>query len=342
MADALHGTRAGARRRFRLSRRPRGGHEEATIEQAAAVAEQLATLLSAGVGVAAAWTHLAPVSESGAGEQTSAGDEARTAAPTAADPVVAAATAAREGLPVHEALRSGDESGAWRALAAAWEIAAACGAPLASSLRELAAALRDEGQLRREVRTALTGPNASARLVAWLPVIAIGFGLVLGFDTLAVLLGSPLGLGCLLAGLALLWAGRRWNRALAARASQGPADAGLEYDLLAIALTGGVSLDRGRALVEAALPDPGGVRGAVEIDRIVGLAAAAGAPVAELLRAEAFRVRRAARAEGLSRAAALGVRLMIPLGVCVLPAFVLLGVAPLVISVVSGTFSVAG
>lgn len=339
-ADALHGTRACARRRFRLSRRPRGGHEEATIEQAAAVAEQLATLLSAGVGVAAAWTHLAPVSESGAGEQTSAGDEARTAAP--ADPVVAAAAAAREGLPVHEALRSGDESGAWRALAAAWEIAAACGAPLAASLRELAAALRDEGQLRREVRTALAGPNASARLVAWLPVIAIGFGLVLGFDTLAVLLGSPLGLGCLLAGLGLLWAGRRWNRALAARASQGSADAGLEYDLLATALTGGVSLDRGRALVEAALADPGGVRDAVEIDRIVGLAAAAGAPVAELLRAEAFRVRRAARAEGLSRAAALGVRLMIPLGVCVLPAFVLLGVAPLVISVVSGTFSVTG
>ncbi|GGR20981.1 type II secretion system F family protein [Agromyces mediolanus] len=339
-ADALHEARAGARRGFRVHRRPRGGHEEATIEQAAAVAEQLATLLSAGVGVAAAWTHLAPVSESGAGEQTSAGDEARAAGP--ADPVAAAAAAAREGLPVHEALRSGDESGAWRALAAAWEIAAACGAPLAASLRELAAALRDEGQLRREVRTALAGPNASARLVAWLPVIAIGFGLVLGFDTLAVLLGSPLGLGCLLAGLGLLWAGRRWNRALAARASQGSADAGLEYDLLAIALTGGVSLDRGRALVEAALADPGDVRGTVEIDRIVGLAAAAGAPVAELLRAEAFRVRRAARAEGLSRAAALGVRLMIPLGVCVLPAFVLLGVAPLVISVVSGTFSVTG
>ena len=67
------------------------------------------------------------------------------------------------------------------------------------------------------------------------------------------------------------------------------------------------------------------------------LSARAGAPVAELLKAEAFRVRRAARADGTARAAALGVRLMLPLGVCVLPAFVLLGVAPLMISVISGT-----
>ncbi|MCM3656034.1 type II secretion system F family protein [Agromyces mediolanus] len=324
------------RRRFPVTRRPGGADEESTIERAAAVAEQLATLLSAGVGVAAAWSHLDPASDPAAGRRTDAGGGALT------DPIAAAAAAAREGLPVHDALRRSESSGPWRALAAAWEIAAACGAPLAGSLRELSTALRDEAQLRREVRTALAGPNASARLVAWLPVIAIGFGLVLGFDTLGVLLGSPLGLGCLLAGTALLWAGRRWNRALAARASRGSADAGLEYDLLAIALTGGVSLDRARTLVATALSDGDGPTGTIEIDRIVGLAAAAGAPVAELLRAEAFRVRRAARAQGIARAAALGVRLMIPLGVCVLPAFVLLGVAPLVISVVSGTFSGAG
>jgi tight adherence protein B len=333
-ADAPQEARIRARRRFTMIRRPGGADEEATIERAAAVAEQLATLLSAGVGVAAAWSHLAPALGSGPGPDPDGRAEA--------DPIATAAAAAREGLPVHEALRRGASTGPWRALAAAWEVAAACGAPLAGSLRGLAAALRDEAQLRREVRTALAGPNASARLVAWLPAIAVGFGLVLGFDTLGVLLGSPLGFGCLLAGLALLWAGRRWNRALAARAARGRTDAGLEHELLAIALTGGVSLDRARALVETALPDPDGDRSGLEIDRIVGLAAAAGAPVAELLRAEAFRLRRAERAHGVARAAALGVRLMIPLGVCVLPAFVLLGVAPLVISVVSGTFSGAG
>ena len=59
--------------------------------------------------------------------------------------------------------------------------------------------------------------------------------------------------------------------------------------------------------------------------------------MADLLRAEAARRRRTARADGAARAAALGVRLMLPLGVCVLPAFVLLGVVPLIVSVVTGT-----
>ena len=70
---------------------------------------------------------------------------------------------------------------------------------------------------------------------------------------------------------------------------------------------------------------------------MIGLAARAGAPVAELLRAEAARLRRVARADG--RRACRGPRRapMLPLGACVLPAFVLLGVAPLLISVVTGT-----
>ncbi len=72
-------------------------------------------------------------------------------------------------------------------------------------------------------------------------------------------------------------------------------------------------------------------------DAVIALAARAGAPVAELLRAEAARLRRVARSDGAARAAALGVRLMLPLGACVLPAFVLLGVVPLLVSVVTGT-----
>jgi tight adherence protein B len=171
-----------------------------------------------------------------------------------------------------------------------------------------------------------------------LPLIAILFGALLGFDTFAVLLGSPLGLACAAVGGALMWAGRRWSAALAARATRSEADAGLELELLAIAMSGGASVDRARRLVREALEDNGAVPVDVSAaDDVISLAARAGAPVAELLRAEAARLRRVARADGSARAAALGVRLMLPLGACVLPAFVLLGVAPLLISVVTGT-----
>ena len=148
----------------------------------------------------------------------------------------------------------------WTVLATAWAVAASSGAPLAASLRELGAALRDEAQLRREVGSALAGPIASARLVLALPLIAMLFGALLGFDTFAVLFGNPLGLACVAVGGALLWAGRRWSAALAARATRSEADAGLELELLAIAMSGGASVDRARRLVREALEANGAVR----------------------------------------------------------------------------------
>lgn len=54
-------------------------------------------------------------------------------------------------------------------------------------------------------------------------------------------------------------------------------------------------------------------------------------------RGEVKERRWAARADAQERAAALSVRLMLPLGLCVLPAFMALGVLPLLIAVVSST-----
>lgn len=346
----------GARLLGLLPARLRRGADPADgIDRVGAVAEQLSVLMSAGVSSASAWSHLA------AADDDVAARRGHAQTPRCAE---AAARAAREGEPVDLAILrelpseartqaastgralgavrqvrtdGGDEG--WAMLAAAWAVAADSGAPLAGCLRELAGAMRDEAQSRREIATALAGPRASARMVTALPLVAICFGALLGFDTAAVLLGTPIGYVCLGLGLLLLWGGHRWNAALARRAAAGAAGSALELDLLAIAMAGGVSLDRARAGVAAAL-DRAAIERSVgaEVDRVVVLAAAAGAPLAELLRAEAFRRRRIERAAAAARAAALGVRLMLPLGACVLPAFVLLGVAPLIISVVTGTF----
>ncbi len=227
-------------------------------------------------------------------------------------------------------------------LAAAWAVAAESGAPLAASLRELGAALRDEAQLRREVAGRARRARSRARGWCWrCPLIAMLFGATLGFDTIGVLVRQPRsGSPASSSGAALLWAGRRWSAALAARATR---CRGRRADS-----NSSCSRSRCRAaprsiarvgLVREAIETRRGshVDTAVPADDVIALAARAGAPVAELLRAEAARLRRVARADGAARAAALGVRLMLPLGACVLPAFVLLGVAPLLISVVTGT-----
>ena len=308
-----------------LRRRP---DPAAEVDDIASITERLAVLLAAGVPASNVWRHLQPAGES-----------------ASADTVVlsAAAQAAAVGEPVGPVIvatsrEHPDASSAWPVLAAAWTVAAESGAPLAVSLRDLAMVLRDEAQLRREVGAALAGPAARARLVMALPAIAVLFGATLGFDTLGVLFGNPLGLACLGVGALFLWGGRRWNARLARTASQSRADAGLELELLAIAMSSGASVDRARDLARRVMRDAlPHVGDGAQVDAVLELSARAGAPVAELLKAEAFRVRRAARADGAARAAALGVRLMLPLGVCVLPAFVLLGVAPLMISVISGT-----
>lgn len=348
------GTAGSPARSFRGGRRPgvlaraiarRRADPAAPMDRVAAVAERLASLLGAGLAPAAAWRNVGVDVRPPAARVRSSG-----AAEADADDAVlaAAADAASRGVDIADAIERttrerSDVSPAWSVLAAAWSVAEVAGSPLAACLTVLAGALRDEAQLRREARAALAGPAASSRLVAALPVIALLFGATLGFDTIGVLLGNPFGLGCLVAGSALLWAGSRWNRSLIARAAVARPAPGLELDLLAVALASGASVDRAddivRSALRAHLPEIAGSDAAAPV---LALAERAGAPVADLLRAEAARVRGTARADGAVRAAALGVRLMIPLGCCVLPAFVLLGVAPLLISVVTGTLGGPG
>lgn len=243
---------------------------------------------------------------------------------------------------------------AWLALAASWSVAQESGAPLAGTLRELAAAFRDQAQLERDLAVALSGPRATARLVGMMPAIGVLFGALMGFDTVNTLLFTAPGLVCLATGVSLMATGARWSSALVRRAAGTLDSAGLLVQLTAIAMTGGTSSERALALAARAheryaasgAPKSGTETGpkvsadVVMIDGVLALSRRAGVPAAELLRSDAQQARLAARSDGQERAAKLGVSLMIPLGLCVLPAFMLLGVVPLLISVLASTLSV--
>ncbi|GAA3760491.1 hypothetical protein GCM10022240_11450 [Microbacterium kribbense] len=271
---------------------------------------RLAVLLQAGIGPEQAWRHLAQ-----AGDATAGGVVDRMAG----------------GADVPTALAAAGP--AWHDVAAAWRIAQTVGAPLASSLRGFAAALDDGAQTRDEVRVALAEPTSTARLMSWLPLVAVGLGAALGFDTLRTLSTTPFGIVCAVAGLALIVAARRWSAALARPADPGDALPGIDADLMAIALTGGVSLERAeRVVAESGGPPPDG-----QTRSILTLSRSAGVPAAELLRAAATLARHRARTEGRMRVARLSARLLIPLGACTLPAFLLLGVAPMLLSVLAST-----
>ena len=289
--------------------------------------QRLGVLLAAGVAPVSGWAYIA--------------DAARGSAATGARGV---ADAAARGDSISEAIvavagsRRTDAT-AWRGLAAAWLVASDAGAPLAATLAELAASLRSLAQNQRDLETALAGPAATARMVMVLPVVGILFGMALGFDSLRILFTTPPGLVCLALGSVLMLLAQLWNQRLVRRARPVHLTPGLALDLMAIAVSGGASLSRARRVVADAretcgIGDDGS---AAAIEEVLELSRRAGIPAAALLRSEATEARRTARSAGERRAATLAVTLMLPLGLCILPAFMLLGVAPLLIAVISST-----
>jgi tight adherence protein B len=308
---------------------------ESDLEQVAALVQRLGVLLAAGVAPASAWNYLAEVD----GPQQSRLQAVTRAIGTGAPLWEAIASALHD-----EDLRGSDpqRAAAWQGLAAAWFVATDAGAPLAGCLQDFARSLRNLAQTSRDLRTALAGPVATARMVLLMPLVGVLFGIVLGFNTVGTLVGTPGGLVCLTAGAVLLVAARWWSRRLLAAARPKHLTPGLVLDLTAIAVSGGASLARSVQLVDAArkrcgIQDDG--TDAV-IAEVLALSRRAGVPAAVLLRSEAEELRRQARSAGEQRAATLAVTLMLPLGLCILPAFMLLGVAPLLISIVSSTAGV--
>ena len=287
------------------------------LAHAAAVTQRLSVLLAAGVAPSNAWGYL---------------DGAVPQQVARAPDVPGALVSIASGMPPLE-------SGAWRGLAAAWSIATDAGAPLAPSLKEYAASLRELAQTQRDVEVALAGPIATARMVMALPAVGVLFGLALGFNTIGTLFTTVPGWVCLVVGVALLAGASLWNRRLVRAAQPTEAAPGLECDLMAIAVSGGGSLDRARGALDEAVARFALPARVERLESVLHLSRTAGVPAAELLRAEADEARRAARADAGRKAAALSVRLMMPLGLCVLPAFMALGVFPLMITVVSSTVS---
>jgi pilus assembly protein TadC len=66
----------------------------------------------------------------------------------------------------------------------------------------------------------------------------------------------------------------------------------------------------------------------------LGFAALTGAPSSAILYAQAARMRRERFRAAEKRAASLSVKLVIPLGLCSLPAFICLGVVPVLLALV--------
>ena len=238
----------------------------------------------------------------------------------------------------------GNDEPAWQDVTAVLRVAAHTGAPAAVALRALAGALRRTAASDRAVRVALAGPRASARVVLALPALGLALGSTWGAGAVEVLFATPVGWTCCVVAAVLVGLGRTWTARLVCTATPDGHVPGVLLDAWAVAVSGGGAWVSSGAAVQAAFDEVGlsgaprvGAPEGERLQEVLQLARRAGVPAATLLRAAAEDVRDDAAAAGLAAAERLAVRLVLPLGVCVLPAFVLVGVVPVVVGVLSST-----
>lgn len=241
------------------------------------------------------------------------------------------------------------------------------GAPLATSLERAAehAEERIDALLGRQ--SALAAPRATGRILSWLPLLGLGLGVLMGSDPVGVLTGSILGALTGLLGLGLAFTGRRWTAALVHRAevesaarheaeqtsNVPPVDTALVLELLAAQLRAGLApLAALGTLAEALNSRPlhavcqrlqmgsgwgsawsGSAAGTFgELQDALAPAYTGGAPSTALLLSLADAHRLSERRAAERAAGKLSVALVVPLGLCSLPAFICLGIVPTLIS----------
>ena len=250
---------------------------------------------------------------------------------------------ALEHLPFGTA-RDGDRHAVeWAQVACAWHVAERSGAPLAECLGSFVAALRQADAARREVEVALSGPRSTGRIVLALPA---GGSPLLPGARLRHRLGAlrqPGGVG--------LPRGGRSARARRPYLERSAGPLGRPERLRAGPRASSCSpwpspgAGPGRAASTSSTRPVGTARQAGAEDdgggeTVLELSRRAGAPAGALLRAAAAERRLDATTAARSAASRLGSTLMLPLGVCVLPAFLVVGVVPLVVALLSSTAEV--
>lgn len=131
------------------------------------------------------------------------------------EPVVAAA---RLSADVPEALRrlaSRPGAEGLREIASAWQVSQRSGAGLAAALSQVARTARERQSTRHLVRGELASAQATARLVAGLPLVSLAMSAGIGGNPWHFLLGTPFGVACLGGGALFAFLGLLWIDAIA-------------------------------------------------------------------------------------------------------------------------------
>lgn len=247
------------------------------------------------------------------------------------------------GLSLQEAERSSSVDGIKGDLGRQYrlvrELCLTCGAAPTLAMRQLQSLAIDRAAGEAKLRLAAATPRATARLVQWLPVAALMLGQLVGLGSIEILFSSGLAIVSCVIGFAFLLLANILSTRMIAKANEAREDYTIALDAFAMCLSAGLPLSLARdnlervfeRVYEQELP----ADAVHEIEQLAKLSSISGAPIERMLRARAAEMRFNLHQERLSKLERLSVRLLVPLAVFVLPAFVFISVIPISISLLS-------
>jgi tight adherence protein B len=210
------------------------------------------------------------------------------------------------------------------------------GSAMASELEFVAELFESRERARQRIEVAHASPRSTARLMLWLPLVILGMAQFLGWGVLDSLIERPIILISIFVGLILLLISKAITSGLLKRAK--PEDSFLGFYLLGVSLhvSGGAHLVQAQLRALSMYEDvfecqPPSVEQSV-LNEIADLVEQKGARANELLRKQAKLMQEQSQLEAEIKIEKLGIRLMVPLGLGVLPAFVFLAIVPLMVT----------
>ena len=215
-------------------------------------------------------------------------------------------------------------------------LALASGGPPAQAMARVRQVIEHRQEQLRRIELANATPRATVKLVLWLPVAALVIGQFSGLGSVVVLFKSPIALASVLAGGLLLAIGHYWSGRLLLRARAVDFDDAVFLDGIAMAMSGGLPIPKSQELASQSFLQSFAKNPSAEIQQevvdAIEFSKDTGASLSILLSEKANEIRAAvqySKAEALEK---LTVKLLIPLGASVLPAFALIAVVPIAIS----------
>jgi tight adherence protein B len=214
-----------------------------------------------------------------------------------------------------------------------WGFATRIGAPLGEAMSQFHEFARDQARSQREREQAQAVPAATRKLLLGLPLASLGFAQLAGFDVIRGL-SHPVGMASAVLAAGLLWLGARWSRSYLALPDEPRAEV-LTLILMQLALRSGIGVTAAKRLCLAELEKLGVAAEFESAAEVVALSTETGAAVADLMLARATELREQAATRAITVAQKASVKLLLPLGLTALPAFLLLTLTPIFISLVT-------